>query len=335
MTKAAATIREEEIRPDDIFTEFMNLSIADAQNFFDKSKFVKVSCPGCGTAGVTESFEKWSFAYNSCAVCGTVYASPRPTRAEILRYYAESRSQTYWSDTVLRITGEKRKQSIVMPALERVETVMKDLGRDPARVLDIGAASGAFLAEWKKRHPAAQIFGIEPGADAAAKCRAAGVTVFESFVEDEAEKGRVQGDLVTCFEVLEHAQDPTGFAKAVYGVTAPGGVAVLSCLGADGFDIQVLWQDSRSITPPYHLNFLSKKGMEILFAQAGFSRVDIFTPGRLDVEIVQRSRERGLTPSLSRFEKLLLSRGPETLAAFQEFLADNALSSHVWIVAHR
>ena len=87
--------------------------------------------------------------------------------------------------------------------------------------------------------------------------------------------------------------------------------------------------------PPYHLNFLSKQGMEIIFTKAGFNKVNILTPGRLDVQIVQKSIERGISLELSRFEKLLLSRGEETLQAFQKFLANNALSSHVWIVCYK
>jgi SAM-dependent methyltransferase len=161
------------------------------------------------------------------------------------------------------------------------------------------------------------------------------MTVFEGLLEDVASKDDACGDLVTCFEVLEHVQSPDAFCKAMHDVTAPGGVAIMSCLGVDGFDIQLLWEESRSFSPPYHLNFMSRTGMETMLAKAGFDRVEILTPGRLDVEIVQKSMQRGSSPGLSRFEKLLLSRGDETLRAFQQFLADNALSSHVWIIGYR
>jgi hypothetical protein len=75
--------------------------------------------------------------------------------------------------------------------------------------------------------------------------------------------------------------------------------------------------------------------MHKMFRDAGFDDVEVFTPGRLDVEIVKRSIDRGVLPDLSRFEKLLLSRGEETLKAFQKFLAEKCLSSHVWIIATR
>lgn len=335
MSKQNAAIKEEEIRPEDVFSEFMRLSADDAENFFDKSKFVEVNCPGCASSEIKSKFEKNTFTYNNCEECGSIYVSPRPDLSELIRYYSVGKSQSFWAEEVLKKTGEKRKESIMLPNITRIEEIIEKTGHKPKRVLDIGSANGAFLTEWKKRHPEAELHGIEPGQDAARQCRELGIEVYESSVEDEAEQGDAQGDLVTCFEVIEHVQDPELFAKAVYKVTAPGGVAIMSCLGADGFDVQLLWEKSRSLQPPYHLNFLSHKGMTELFSKAGFKDVKIFTPGRLDVQIVQKSIERGVVPELSRFEELLLSRGEETLAAFQKFLADHCLSSHVWIVCER
>lgn len=327
-----ATIKEEEIRPEDVFGEFMRLSAQDAENFFDKSQFVDVPCPACGAVHKADSFDKHSFTYNNCAECGSIYVSPRPNLSELIRYYSISKSQSFWSEEVLKKTGEKRKESIMLPNVSRIESILEERNHAPTRVVDIGSANGAFLTEWKKRHTNAELHGIEPGQESAQQCRDLGITVYEASVEEVAEKKQIEGDLVTCFEVIEHVQDPEFFAKSVYDVTAPGGMAIMSCLGADGFDIQLLWEESRSLMPPYHLNFLSCDGMKQLFSKSGFNKVEVFTPGRLDVEIVQKSIERGATPNLSRFEKLILSRGPETWAAFQKFLAENSLSSHVWIV---
>ena len=133
-----------------------------------------------------------------------------------------------------------RKESIMLPNITRVESVLEEIGHKPERVLDVGSANGTFLIEWQKRHPETKLIGIEPGKESAQKCRDLGIKTYENFVEDEAERGEAQGDLVTCFEVIEHVQNPERFANAIYKVTAPGGVAVMSCLGADGFDIQIL-----------------------------------------------------------------------------------------------
>jgi SAM-dependent methyltransferase/predicted RNA-binding Zn-ribbon protein involved in translation (DUF1610 family) len=333
--QTSTAIKEEEIRPEDVFSEFMHLSAADAQNFFNRTKFVHIPCPACGAKKKASEFEKHSFTYNECAECGSLYVSPRPDPSELLRYYAQSKSQKFWADTVLKKTNTHRKESILIPNLERVEKALEARGKDPKSILDVGAANGAFLTEWRSRHGDAALVAIEPGQEAAQKCRDADIKVYEGFVEDEAGKAGAQGDLVVCFEVLEHVQNPENFAKALYKVTMPDGTCIITCLGLDGFDIQVLWEKSRSIMPPYHLNFLSSKGIETLFIKAGFRKVEVLTPGRLDVEIVKRSIERGIVPELSRFEKFLLSKDENTLKAFQKFLSENGLSSHVWIICHR
>lgn len=336
-SKPVVEIKESEIRPDHLLNEFMSLSIDDAQNFFDHQKFIQVACPACGEVTTTEqSFDKLSFHYAHCSSCKSLYASPRPSEEELLRYYAESASQRFWFEVILKHTGEKRKESITLPALERVDTIMKEVvKKEPATVLDVGAANGTFLLEWKKHHPEAHLIAIEPGAESAQKCREYNIEVFEGFVEDEAEKKAATGDLVTCFEVLEHVQNPERFTKALYKATAPGGVAIVSCLGVDGFDIQVMWEQARCVMPPYHLNFLSKQGMKHIFDKSGFDHVEILTPGRMDVDIVVRAMEQGLGPKLSRFESLLLSQSKETRQAFQKFLSENAMSSHVWIIAYK
>ncbi len=334
--ETSAEISEEEIRPKEIFDEFMALSAIDAEEFFDRDQLVTVDCPACGGNQYQAGFTKHSFQYVQCNDCNSLYASPRPNSAELLRYYASSESQKFWCDTILARTGEKRKASILFPNVRRIEGYLEGSeNRNPGRVLDVGCASGAFLLEWKKRHEDAEICGIEPGEEAAENCRREGIEVFEGFIEDQCEQPGAIGDLVTCFEVLEHVFEPEIFARALCKVTAPGGTAIVTCLGADGFDIQVLWENSRSVMPPFHLNFLSVKGMVELFSGAGFDHVEIHTPGRLDVEIVQRALSRDSSVIPSRFEKLLLAKGKETIDAFQCFLAEHGLSSHVWILCHR
>ena len=68
-------------------------------------------------------------------------------------------------------------------------------------------------------------------------------------------------------------------------------------------------------------------GFKILFQRVGFSHVDIWTPGLLDVDIVKNS------PMVDEFTRVLVSRGEKAVAEFQSFLQKYQLSSHVWILA--
>ena len=140
-----------------------------------------------------------------------------------------------------------------------------------------------------------------------------------------------KADLVVCFEVIEHVHDPLLFVKVVRKMVAPGGIAIFTGLGVDGFDIQVLWENSKSIFPPHHINFISINGFHKLFKQAGFSEIEVITPGKLDVDIAFNNQE--FLANENRFIKTLLSRGEEALSEFQSFLARHQLSSHCWILA--
>jgi hypothetical protein len=100
-------------------------------------------------------------------------------------------------------------------------------------------------------------------------------------------------------------------------------------LGYEGFDILTLQDRSKSIFPPHHLNFLSEKGFKEGFKRNGFSFVDVWTPGVLDVDIVINSGEK------NEFIEALKRRGPQAVQAFQKFLSENNLSSHVWVLARK
>lgn len=154
----------------------------------------------------------------------------------------------------------------------------------------------------------------------------------EGFAED-VDSYAETGDLVVCFEVLEHVYDPLGFVRALSQFAKPNGYVMVSTLGVNGFDIQVLWEKSKSIFPPHHINFLSVDGFRRLFSRSGFVEVEVLTPGKLDVDIVRNAYKRDPTVLKGqRYMKALL--GDKTKSErFQTFLSKNLMSSHVWIFA--
>ena len=61
----------------------------------------------------------------------------------------------------------------------------------------------------------------------------------------------------------------------------------MTTLNGLGFDIQQLWEQSKSISPPHHLNFYNTKSISLLLESSGFEIVEIATPGKLDWDIVE------------------------------------------------
>lgn len=168
-------------------------------------------------------------------------------------------------------------------------------------------------------------------------CNGATITpgIIDKGVEEVA-PDELQAAVVTSFEVLEHLYSPADFLGHIYEVLLPGGLLIFTTLTISGWDLQVLWDQSKSISPPHHINLLSTEGLEKLVRRVGFWVEEIVTPGKLDVDIVRNMLAENPALSLPRFASYLLRRRDDTTwQAFQEFLQKHRLSSHVRVVARK
>lgn len=324
-------MKERDIRPEALLNRYLELSAQDAERCFGDEIRVEVECVACGSGRCTRQFEKNGFAYAQCAECATLFQSPRPPIAAFEEFYRQSESSTYWAEVFFPAVAEVRREKIFRPRVERLARLCADHGIAVDRLIDVGAGYGIFLEEWRALFPAAHLVAVEPSESLANECRSKGFAVVEAIVENVAGHDQ-SADLVTCFEVLEHVYDPLAFVRVLARLARPGGYVFLSTLGADGFDLQVLWEKSTQIFPPHHLNFLSVNGFERLFERAGLTEVSVTTPGQLDVDIIRNAAAKD--PQLldgQRFLKKLLA-DERVAAAFQQFLVDQRMSSHVWVI---
>jgi SAM-dependent methyltransferase len=327
-------MREHDIRPQGLLRRYLELSAQDARRYFAGAPRTRIACVACGAAAGTPQFEKNGFAYEQCASCGTLYQNPRPPLEVFETFYRDSASARFWAQEFFPAVAEARREKIFRPRVERLAGLCEQQGIEVGTLVDVGAGTGIFLEEWRRRFPATRLIAIEPGEPLARECRAKGLEVIESFAED-ASGCAACGDAVACFEVLEHSHDPLHFVRVLAGFVRPGGCLLVSTLGVDGFDIQLLWERSNSIFPPHHINFLSVAGFERLFARAGLGAVSVITPGALDVDIVRNAlHEHPELLAGNRFLARLVSDEP-LAQSFQQFLAANRLSSHVWVMARR
>ncbi len=332
-------LRESDVRPKDVFAEYLRLSAADADTFFpDKSLLVPRPCPGCGSDDPRPAFRKHGFQLATCVGCGTLYVNPAPTGAQIDAFYRDSPSTRYWATVFFPKVAEIRRTRIFRPRVSRILSLCERLGGAPRRIIDVGTGAAIFLQEFRALSPTAEIRAVEPGQELAAACKENGIETFEGFAEVAA---RTEGwadwaDLVTSFEVIEHVPAADAFFQALSGLARPGGLIVVTGLSCDGFDIQMLGPKSNAVSPPHHLNFLSRRGVAALLDRCGLEEVDFFTPGQLDVDIVcnalEEDSEAVTDPNLRDY---LLTATPAARARFQEELAKTGRSSHMWILARR
>ncbi len=313
---------------------FLQLCSEDSITYFRDCAKKDIPCPACACERVERAFNKWGFDYVVCRACGTLYQSPRPPQDNFERFYQESKSARYWAKTFFPSVAEARKTHLFRPKVQAVRKLCGDDNFSPSAVADIGAGYGLFLEEWRREFPRAELTAIEPNPDLAEVCRAKGLTVIEDFIENVDSRGAY--DMVVALELIEHIYDPCRFCSSLRQFLKKNGRLLLTGLTVDGFDIQVLWEHSKSVSPPQHINFISVAGFGKLLARAGFSKVRIFTPGKLDVDIVKNSAaEKPDVLEGQRMVKSLLAKGNEACNDFQDFLARNQLSSHCWVWAEK
>lgn len=318
-------MKEEEIRPKESFKRYLDLSKKDAR-MFNASNFHEVPCPGCGADKPEKRFSKNGFQYVLCLICGSLYCSPRPSEADLESFYKTSESAKYWSDVFFPAVAEIRRKKLFVKKAKQVHDALQDRHLSPSVICDVGAGYGIFLEELHPLFKSAEFFAIEPSPELAEQCRLKDFETLQTTAEhSEIWKGKF--DLVISSEVIEHVYSCDKFIDSLFQLTSKGGCCLVTGLGYEGFDILTLLQNSNSVFPPHHLNFLSINGFEELFKRAGFSHVDIWTPGELDFDIVKNSSVS------NEFARVLASRGEKAVKEFQSFLRENKLSSHVWAMA--
>jgi len=330
-------MRESDIRPDHLMTEYLKLSAADASRFFpDVSVLPKGACPGCGGEQTEDRFIKNGFPIVACTDCGTLFANPRPTGEQLAEFYRNSASARYWANTFFPAVAEARRQAIFEPRARRVLELSATFGNNLKSIIDVGAGVGLFLQEVACLNPSLDLRAVEPGRDAARECRNKGLETFEGFA-DEAVRDEYwcrTADLVVSFEVIEHLAEPETFVRSLGALARPGGLILVSGLCGDGFDIQTLGPRASAVSTPHHLTFLSQQGVRTLFERAGLDILLFETPGKLDVEIVEkalRADDAAVTdPSL---RNLLLEADDAARADYQASLVQQGRSSHMWVMA--
>lgn len=326
-------MKEQDIRQRDVHNRYLELVRLDSEELFrDKSGFQAIDCPACGSPDHSPEFAKFGFSYAACRRCDTLFVNPRPGYRDLTKFYSDSPSTKFWIEDFFLPMAEARREKIFKPRAEQAASEFPQMGS--GRIADIGAGFGLFLEELRKIWPHSVMSAIEPSPDMAKICRDKGFHVIPAMLEDvDASKDRF--DLITAFELFEHLLDPVTFLKIVHDLLEENGVLILTTLNGLGFDIQLLWENSKSIFPPHHLNFFNPYSMERLLERTGFREINVTTPGQLDWDIIEGGYlNEGLDPG--RFFRTVAKYGkPESKAELQAWIRNNNLSSHMRIIAKK
>jgi SAM-dependent methyltransferase len=248
---------------------------------FQGGVLVARSCPVCGSSRETRVFAEASvipesltrFAFSSrkapenlhhriveCEECELLYSSPVPTR-EFL--------ESAYRDASFGASEESRLASLTYGDF------LRRFVRPPDRrgALDIGTGDGAFLQRLLEQG-FTDVVGVEPSAApvAVASPRVKGLIRLGPFRASEFEAGRFQ--LVTCFQTMEHVDDPLGLCRDAHRLLRGGGAIFLVCHNHRALSARVMGLKS-PIFDIEHLQLFSPRSIRKTLERAGFTGVEV------------------------------------------------------------
>jgi 2-polyprenyl-3-methyl-5-hydroxy-6-metoxy-1,4-benzoquinol methylase len=138
-----------------------------------------------------------------CRRCGLGYLNPRPTPAESERYYPP----VYFARDLQANRYRRQGEYVIAP---------------PGRLLDIGTATGEFLAVMRER--GWDVEGIEPARQAG---NPHNLPIHRLPFPDTGELPDGAYDVVTAWAVFEHLRDPAAGFLSAARLLRPGGELIL------------------------------------------------------------------------------------------------------------
>ena len=330
------TFHESDIRPEQFKDQEAKLFAEDLSGLLEhRDAFVHVACPACAMDDCDFAFDKYGVDFVRCLACETMYVNPRPTSEMLDYYYSTSRYYKFWNDFVFPASEETRREKIFRPRVEKMVEICRRLGVGNEKFLEVGAGFGTFCEELQHQAIFENILALEPTPSLAETCRLRGIETIQKPIE-RITPDYCQVDVIASFEVIEHLFSPAKFISQCFRLLAPGGLLILTCPNAKGFDIRLLNEVSDSVEPE-HLNYFHPQSLSNLVEANGFVVEEVSTPGRLDAELVRKKHLDGLF-GLEKYpflHQLLTDQWDQAGALFQTFLAESGLSSHLWLVARK
>ncbi len=134
--------------------------------------------------------------------------------------------------------------------------------------------------------------------------------------------------------MLEHLFSPAEFVAQAARLLQPAGLLVISCPNIKGFDIAILGTRSNSIDHE-HVNYFHPQAITQLLERLGMTVLEVLTPGKLDTDLVRKAALAGRIDLTGQpfLHRVLIEEWESVGGVFQDFLAANGLSSHMWVVA--
>lgn len=321
-------IEVRDIHPEGVAEEFDRLMLLDIADLLThRTSFVDTRCPACHSDNVPHAFTHQELNYRRCTSCETLYISPAPTEELHLDFVRKSRAMAFWRERLPPGMKQSRRP-MYQERVAYARGVWQKMGIAPSETIELGAGNGEFAEELAATGSVERIVLLEPQA---LKLGHPNIEIITEGFEALEHAGR-KFDTVFAWELIEHLLEPDQFLRLVRKVLKPGAPLILSTPNERSIETRKLGRDSSNVLFD-HVRLYNPRSIAALFARNGFRVVETCTPGRLDVERLRAYlRERSDAFDDDACLHLILD-DDKTAAAFQHFIQQHLLSSHMRVVA--
>jgi 2-polyprenyl-3-methyl-5-hydroxy-6-metoxy-1,4-benzoquinol methylase len=235
----------------------------------------RMECPGCGEIGIRTLFHASDRLYKTtdkhflvveCKNCRLIRLEPRPSLAELERYYPKE----YWFTPDSGKTSQIEESYRRFVLRDHVNFVLHALGesRESGLVVDVGCGGGLFLR--LLREHGLPVLGIEtsyPAAQSAWKQNHVAVVC-----GDLSDSPIVRGSCaaVTMFHVLEHLHDPVSYLRSARDLLMPDGRLIVQVPNASSWQFLMFGEHWNGVDVPRHLVNYRQRDLENLLEYCGF-----------------------------------------------------------------
>jgi 2-polyprenyl-3-methyl-5-hydroxy-6-metoxy-1,4-benzoquinol methylase len=204
-----------------------------------------------------------------CKKCQLTFINPQPSYSEITKYYPDE----YYVDA-----REWNTQRIHVKELQkRLDYLMEYYDSDDRRkLLDIGIFNGSFVSYalssgW-------DAYGLDPNIKAIslAKKIVPNERLFHGYVQSSPFPPE-SFDVVTMWEVLEHATDPSDMLKKVHNLLAPNGIILISVPNFNSLESRLFGKYWNGLDVPRHLYHFTPHTISKMLEKTCFKKIFLKT----------------------------------------------------------
>jgi SAM-dependent methyltransferase len=274
-------------------------------------------CPISGKERHEVFFSKWGRQYAFCPQTWSLCLGELPDKEIMHQYFYDSDLARFRGSGEYQDTHARLRDGLWSDHLEWIESrVYRYLQTDACAVVEWGPRMLGWSSKVQKARFVAQYAIAEP-------------------LPPVEPAGQAENcDAALMFDALQRSVEPHELLRRVWQSLKPGGILLLTCRSGTGFDILTLGGESESIFPFDHVCLPSPEGMTLLLNKAGFTILELTTPGLLDVQLIRRAGAD--IPIQQYFQRYLTERCEDSVQErMQLFLQQNNLSSHLRVVARK